>query len=311
MSFSGTMNKKNKKKAPLRVRAKFLPTTAVMADSGKKTFLSTPASLTLEASLVLTLFIFAAVCLILPMKIMNTERRIQSGLEAVGEDFSKYAYVKDLLEKGEVGAVPGAGEFASSFGKYLTGAAATGYATEQAMAYADTGNYRAVTMIRSQILVDGETFDLILDYEIQMPFPVLGLSAIRRTAHCRRRAWIGKAGKADGADDSDGDDQDEMVYVGKTSTRYHRRRSCHYLSNDLTAVSFEAVGDLRNTGGGKYYACSVCGKSAQTGSIVYVMPSGSSFHTTEECTAIIAYVRVVKLSEVEHLGPCSYCSGGH
>lgn len=310
MSFSGTMNKKNKKKSPLRVRIPLFPMTAFIADSGKKAFLFTPASLTLEASLVLTLFIFAAVCLILPMKIMNTERRIQSGLEAVGEDFSKYAYVKDLLEKGEMGTMPGVGEFARSFCKYLSAGAAAGYAKERAMAYADTGNYREVTMIRSQILEDGETFDLILDYEIQMPFPVLGLSTLKRTAHCRRRAWIGKAGKAYGADGSDSGDQEEIVYVGKNSTRYHRSRSCHYLSNNLTTVSFDAVGDLRNTGGGKYYACSVCGKSAKTGSIVYVMPSGSSFHTTQDCTSIIAYVRAVKLSEAEHLGPCSYCSGG-
>ena len=299
MSFSGTINNKNKKKAPLRVR------------TGKKTFLSTPASLTVEASLVLTLFIFAAVCLILPMKIMNTERRIQAGLEAVGEDFSKYAYVKDLLEKNETGAIPGAGEFAGSFCKYLAAGGAARYATERTMAYADTGNCRAVTMMRSQILEDGETFDLILDYEIQMPFPVLGLPAVRRTAHCRRRAWIGKAGKSYGADGRDEEDQDEMVYVGKNGTRYHRSRSCHYLSNDLTTVSFEAVGGLRNTSGGKYYACSVCGRSAGAGSMVHVMPSGSSFHTTEDCTAIIAYVRAVKLSEAEHLGACSYCSGGH
>jgi len=179
------------------------------------------------------------------------------------------------------------------------------------MAYADTGNCRAVTMMRSQILEDGETFDLILDYEIQMPFPVLGLPAVRRTAHCRRRAWIGKAGKSYGADGRDEEDQDEMVYVGKNGTRYHRSRSCHYLSNDLTTVSFEAVGGLRNTSGGKYYACSVCGRSAGAGSMVHVMPSGSSFHTTKDCTAIIAYVRAVKLSEAEHLGACSYCSGGH
>ena len=299
MSFSGTINNKNKKKAPLRVR------------TGKKTFLSTPASLTVEASLVLTLFIFAAVCLILPMKIMNTERRIQAGLEAVGEDFSKYAYVKDLLEKNETGAIPGAGEFAGSFCKYLAAGGAARYATERTMAYTDTGNCRAATMIRSQILEDGETFDLILDYEIQMPFPVLGLPAVRRTAHCRRRAWIGKAGKSYDAEGRDEEDQDKMVYVGKNGTRYHRSRSCHYLANDLTTVSFEAVGGLRNTSGEKYYACSVCGRSAGAGSMVHVMPSGSSFHTTEDCTAIIAYVRAVKLSEAEHLGACSYCSGGH
>lgn len=304
MPFSGTAYRKIKKKSPLRVRIPFFPMVVFAAGSGKKAFLSASAGLTLEASLVLTLFIFAATCLILPMKIMNTERRIQAGLEAVGEDFSKYAYVKDLLEKGETEAVFEAGA-------YLAAEAAAGYAAEQAMAYADTGNCRKITMNRSQILEDGETFDLVLDYEIQMPFPVLGLSAIKRTARCRRRAWIGKTGKSNETNGGSAGGQDDIVYVGKNGTRYHRSRSCHYLSNHLTAVSYEAVDDLRNTHGGKYYACSICGKSAKDGSTVYVMPSGGSFHTDAECTAVIAYARAVKLSEAEHLGPCSYCSGGH
>ena len=59
-------------------------------DCGKKAFLSVPASMTLEAAMVLTLFLFAAVSLILPMKVLNTERRIQTGLERAGEELSKY-----------------------------------------------------------------------------------------------------------------------------------------------------------------------------------------------------------------------------
>lgn len=303
MSFSGIIYKKNKKKSPLRVRILSLLRSTFMTDSGKKAFLPAPASLTLEAAFVLTLFIFASVSLILPMKILNTERRIQSGLEAVGEDFSKYAYVKGLLEKGEMGSVPGV--------EYLIRGIAAGYAAQRAMAYADTGNCQKATMVRSQILEDGETLDLILDFEIQMPFPVLGLPSVRRTARCYRRAWIGKAGKSYDGEDNGTDSQEKIVYVGKTSIRYHSSRSCHYLANNLSTVSFEALAELRNSDGGKYYACRVCARSANVGNTIYVMPSGSSFHTAEDCSAIIAYVRVVKLSEVEHLGACSYCSGGH
>ena len=43
------------------------------------------ASLTLEAALVLPLVIFASVCLMLPAKLMITERKLQAGLEAAGE----------------------------------------------------------------------------------------------------------------------------------------------------------------------------------------------------------------------------------
>lgn len=275
---------------------------------GKKAFLPASASMTVEAALVLPLLIFAAVSLILPMKIMATERRIQAGLESIGEDFSRYAYIQDALEKGKLAAIPGADDFAKGFCKNLSAGIAAGYAQACAMGYADTRNVTSVNVIRSSIREDGETFDLILDYEVHMPFPVLGLGSISRTARSRRRAWIGRDGRDEGEGGSGSGDGDEIVYIGRDSTRYHRSRGCHYLSNSLAVVSYELVGDRRNANGKKYHACAVCGHGAGPGSAVYIMPSGTSFHTSKECPAITAYVRAVPLSEVEYLGPCSYCS---
>lgn len=266
------------------------------------------ASLTLEAAMALTLFIFATVCMILPMKIMDTDRKVQAALESVGEDFSRYAYLKDVLEKGEAFQIPGAGEFAQAFCGYLAAGAAEGYAQIVVGRHFDTDSVNHVRMLRSSILEDGEMFDLILDYEVQMPFPVLGLNSIERTARSRRRAWIGKPGKDGGSGDGDHDREDETVYVGKNSTRYHRSRNCHYLANNLTSVPYEQVFGIRNENGRKYHACRVCGNGAGSGRTVYIMPSGDSYHTTKNCTAIVAYVRAVRLSEVEHLGACSYCS---
>lgn len=286
---------------------------------GKKAFLSafgnlyrdhrrTSASLTFEAALVLSLFIFAMVCMMLPMKVMNTERKVQAALESVGEDFSRYAYLKDMLEKGEAINIPGAGEFAQAFCGHLAAGAAEAYAQAIVIRHLDTDSANYVRMLRSSILEDGETFDLILDYEIRMPFPVLGLNAIERTARSRRRAWIGKPGKNGGFSAGDHNSETEMVYVGKNSTRYHRSRNCHYLANQLTSVLYEQVSGMRNESGGKYHACRVCGYAANAGSTVYIMPSGKNYHTSQNCTAIIAYVRAVQLSEVSHLGPCMYCS---
>lgn len=275
---------------------------------GRKVFLSAPASMTLETALALSLFIFAAVSLILPMKIMTTERRVQAGLEAIGEDFCRYAYIQEAVEKGNLVSIPGADDFAKGFCRNLSAGVAAGYAQVRVMEHIDTGNVTSVTMLRSAIREDGETFDLVLDYKIRMPFPVLGLGAVSRTARCCRRAWIGKEGKDEGAGGDGEKEEDEIVYVGKDSTRYHRDRGCHYLTNSLTAVSYDTVENSRNDSGKKYYACAVCGKSAASGSVVYIMPSGTSFHTTKNCTAIIAYVKAVRLSEVAYLGPCSYCS---
>lgn len=292
----------------LQVRILISQLNNILSDChGKKAFPSVPASLTLEAVMCLTLFIFASVCLILPMKIMTTERKIQAALEEIGEDFSRYAYVKDAMEKNKWFSSAETGDFAQNFTKYLVSGVAQGYAEVQVMSHVDTKAMKHMRMLRSQVLEDGETIDLILDYEIRFPFPLLGLLPLQKTSRCKRRAWIGKEGK-----DYDGsggleEDSDEIVYIGKSSTRYHKSRSCHYLANKSSGVPLNQVESLRNDSGGKYYPCSVCGKNA--GNTVYIMSNGKSYHATQNCTAIVAYARAVRLSEVEHLGPCSYCGG--
>ena len=93
--------KKMKKIVTLQVRILAVYLHECAHCHSRKAFLSVPAGMTLEAALVLPLFIFASVSLILPMKIMNTERKIQAGLEAAGEELSQYAYLQDVMMNGE------------------------------------------------------------------------------------------------------------------------------------------------------------------------------------------------------------------
>ena len=310
-------NQKNKTNVPLQVRSPFQKDKWFSAPKcGRKyessrafPFTSLNASLTLEASLVLPLLIFASVCLMLPARIMMTERKMQAGLEAVGEELSQYAYLLDSVERGNLGSIPGAGEAALAFCQNAAAVAAPIYAYGKTMDYCDTARVSHVSMLGSSIREDGETLDLVMEYDISFPFPVLGLSSLHRTVRSRRRCWIGREGRY-GADANAGDEDEQIVYVGKNSTRYHPDRSCHYLSNKLTAVAWESVSGKRNTDGSKYYPCASCAKNAGKGSTVYIMPSGGRYHTMQDCNAIMAYVRAVKLKEVKHLGTCSYCGGG-
>ena len=253
----------------------------------------------------LSLFIFAAVCMLLPMRIMHTERKLQAAMESMGEEFSRYAYIKDAMEHAKPLSRAGTGAFARAFCQNLVSGAVQGYGMVQLSACADTGALEHMTLERTRIQEEGEMIELVLDYEIRLPFPVLGLPALKRTAICSRRAWVGLAGKEYDGEGNRTDDPDEIVYVGKNSTRYHRSRECHYLSNQLRTVALASVDGERNQGGAKYHPCAVCG--SQAGAYVYILPSGKSYHSSAACRAILAYVRAVRLSQVEHLGACSYC----
>ena len=168
-----------------------------------------------------------------------------------------------------------------------------------------------------------EMVHIVMRYRMRLPFSVLGINSIPVEQVCSRRMWNGADGGRFGGGGRDGDgEDDETVYIGKNSTRYHRLRTCHYLYNDLKAVDFGTVGELRNESGRRYSPCGTCGAgSGSTGKggtgsgsmgsagTVYVMPYGTSYHLSKSCRSIIAYVQAVPLSQVEYFGECSYCRG--
>lgn len=82
-----------------------------------------------------------------PAKIMITERKLQAGLEAAGEELSQYAYLLDSVEQGKLDGIPGAGEAAKAFSKNAEAIAAPLYARSRALAYCDTVNVSHVSML--------------------------------------------------------------------------------------------------------------------------------------------------------------------
>ncbi len=104
---------------------------------------------------------------------------------------------------------------------------------------------------------------------------------------------------------------ERMVFIGRTGTRYHLSPDCHYISNDISSLDYDTVKDKLSSSQSHYKPCSICGSAAVSGTTVYIMPNGKYFHSRPDCTSIAYYVKKVPLSEVEHLGACSYCGTFH
>ena len=303
--FKEFREKNNKKNVTLQVRIPFIKQgfLAKRALSSASTF-RTKGSLTVEAAMILPLFLFFMVILMLPMGVMKEGRRIQTALEAAGEEISQYAYVLDRLKLGESLDSSGIDGFSEEFLDGLTEEGILLYARKQVEGRAGFTRLESVSFARSSVLRDEETIDLIMDYRVRIPFSVFGLNSIPMAARSCRRAWIGQEG---GRNRKDGQ-EDELVYIGRTSTRYHRQRTCHYLYNEIKEISFKEVENVRNLAGGKYKPCSICGRFAEENGSVFIMPSGERYHSDRNCSSIMAYVEAVPLSEVFHMGACSYCS---
>lgn len=252
----------------------------------KRAFLFASASMTAEAAIALPLMLFAGVLLLMPIRILDVERQMQAIVNSAGETISQMAYLAG--EEGKAG---------SAYEAFLYGEGAVRLKAGELP-------IEGLSLAGSRLLDDGETVNLMVTYRIKLPFSVFGLGAVRRTNGCFLRAWIG-GGKA-GGDEKD-EEEDPIVYVGRRSTRYHASAACHYLDNRLTPVQADEIEQYRNEGGGRYTACGRCG--SLSGGVVYIMPSGEHYHSSRNCSAILAYVSAVRRSSVAHLGPCSYCWG--
>lgn len=264
-------------------------------------------SMTIEAALALPLFLFAMVMLMTLFSVMNRQRQVQAALESVCEDISKFAYAAYEIERGEMKIKPPGEEFYSFFEEgRVERAAMEAYAQIKLRGKLKETEISGLSLRESSFMEDGEMIHIRAAYEIKLPFPLFRMSNIAMVSSSSRRAWIGRDGGW--LKESGEEAEEDIVYVGKGGSRYHKSRTCHYIYNQLTGVSKSEIDRYRNTDGGKYHPCARCGNTeSQT---VYIMPSGSSFHSTASCSAIASYVRAVKKSEAAHLGACSYCSGG-
>ena len=204
-------------------------------------------SMTVEAALGFTLFLFFMALMAAPLSVMDTRRQVQAGLEAEGERIAQYAYAAaDFAEIGEPGLLSDLSRSGLLSG--LSREAVCRTVENRVKTAEGTGRAVDFSAAKSRILEDGETIDLIVDYAIRLPFPVFFLDEIPQQARCIRRAWTGKDGLgAEGR--GRGDEENEIVYMGKDGSRYHRSRTCHYLYNDLRAVSAAEVKDLRSQSG--------------------------------------------------------------
>ena len=260
-------------------------------------------SLTLEAAMCLPLFLFVCIYMMMPMKMINRQRQIQAVVESVGEELSQYAYVEYCLLSGDEDQV----DTERTDGEEVTALLASGYAAMKILGQIDRNWVESVSFDGTDIGTD-DMVHIMMKYRMKLPFSVLGLDSVPVQHVCSRRMWNGADGGRNKDGGMSGGQEDETVYIGKNSTRFHRRRTCHYLYNDLKAVAAGEVDSLRNQSGARYAPCKTC-KTGSEGGMVYVMPYGTSYHLSKTCASIIAYVQAVPLSQAEHLGACSYCGG--
>lgn len=248
------------------------------------------ASLTIEAALAFPIFIFALLFVISLFDMLDTHRKIQMIADDITRQFAQYAYIIEYTDADEKADILKLGTLHA-------------YALYRLQDEIDMRKLKLANTLGTEYMKEDDMICVKYSYFYKPYYNIFGYQGMYQEVVSKRRAFVGVYTRNE--DDEKPNEEDRMVYVGKTSKRYHLNPHCHYLSNQMSSVDMAHIHTKRNIYGAKYDACSRCVKGNE--SKVYIMPSGSAYHTDASCTAIIAYISKVRYREVKHLGACSYC----
>ncbi|SES34249.1 hypothetical protein SAMN04487884_13110 [Butyrivibrio fibrisolvens] len=315
VSFSDTITKifKNKKHKPLR------------ADHGAKKRISPGAAITLEASILIPLFLMFFVTVFSLFEMLRLQNAVEIALHQTGNEICLLRFEADM--------VLGAGEELLSTGDEsgtifddLAGIPDS-YKTagrnvfDSAVTYLMVKNYLDPSSILETPVLDGEIYIAPLNltnegevgleavYTTHPYFKCFGLSDIRMEARYYGHDWSGFAVASDQEEEQE--DEDPDVYIAKRAGAvYHTDKGCTYLTRNIHNCPYIEIEDKRNKGGAIYYPCNTCGGG--TSGTVYYTDYGRRYHSSLDCHQLTRDIITLKLSAAKEQGyrPCSVCAGG-
>lgn len=248
------------------------------------------ASLSVEASLVLPLFLLYMMTLLYSLEIV----RFQSDVwEALHQEVIRTGFTAYEACYGELTAVSDE-EIKYNIVQYLG---------KQFLPYLCVdGNAKGIEISVERDFAGKDNCRLAATYEIKPLIRSLPIGKVSVTDSVLMHGFTGyqEDGEWNGKENAG-----VSVYITASGERYHFSENCTYLRVKLQAVSREAVSVLRNADGGKYYACEVCGKEERD--TVYLAKWGDCYHCRTDCEAIKRTVFTVPLSQVGKRTACSKC----
>ena len=172
----------------------------------------------------------------------------------------------------------------------------------------------------SELFDREKCLNIVCEYSLKLPLGLLPDVSIPVSHKIRFRYFTGTEVKSllvevvEDAEDGQGEteeeeqESEEQVYITESGRRYHYIDKCPALNVKPRKVSFSKVGNERNDGGAKYYACEYCalGKPAQDD--CYITPDGDRYHFNEHCQGIKRTIELVPISKVGKRTECKRCS---
>lgn len=229
-------------------------------------------SLTLEASMIVPLFLFFCVTLTSLLEQYRTYSILTTAVQQVGNSLS----VEDQME------LPGLIQ---------------GQIQNEA-----ERNPAQNLQVRDFNCLSGK-YAYTLYYKEEPLMNLWGIKTAERGISYGGHLWIGYDVEL-----SDPRDGEIYVFVTPTGVVYHRSRNCTHLKLSVSSTPASVMAELKNEQGEHYRPCERC--HAKLEGMLYITGEGNRYHGDISCSSLRRSVRSLSLSQAQFLyGPCSRCGG--
>ncbi len=267
----------------------------------KRTVQGISGGMTVEASILLPLFLFFFLNMGCAIEIIRFHCNMQLALWKTGSEISLYGYVLDNEEvswvKQEDGWWQGMADiaFSSTYVKWrLTDCLGEKYIEQSPVT---EGSLR---LWESELFGQEDNIDIIVTYSVSPWSRLIGFSPFRLANRFYAHIWNGY--QIPGV----GSEEEKRVYVTESGQVFHVNPECTYIRIVVHKIYSGELDGARNQYGRPYGPCGKCALGKRPIE-VYITAAGDCFHYTGNCSGLRRTVRSISMKEAENYRPCSRC----
>lgn len=256
----------------------------------------TQASMTVEASIVLPLFLFFFLNLMTSIELIRLHGNLELALWETGNRMSVYGSILDDPNEKESwwkeleGVIWSYTYVKSQIIDYL----GRDYLEQSPLTYGTDG----LQFLESNVYENKDCFEVVVTYSVSPVYNILGFRQFRMANKYYGHLWNGY--ELPGT-------EEVFVFVTENGEVYHTDRNCTHLQLSVRLVTRQQVLAERNNLGNRYTACEKCGSGGMA-EAVYITDEGERYHNERDCPGLKRTVAYIPLSQAENLPLCLRCA---
>ncbi|MBQ2804008.1 MAG: hypothetical protein IJF07_08940 [Lachnospiraceae bacterium] len=272
--------------------------------------------MTVEAAVVLPIFLFFFLNLGCAMEMMRLHGNMQLALWQVGNRLTVYGAALDLTEVAIEGDTMESDTVESIWVDMAGVALSYTYVKDEIISclgkeYLETSplvkGADSLQFWESNINQTEDSFEIVVSYAVA-PFGKLASFQ----GFCMANRYYGHIWN--GYEIKIPDENELYVYLTENGVVYHRTNSCTHLKLSIMQVTWNEALEGTNLQGEKYKACEICCEDITKDDLykvgdLFVTEDGECYHTKQECAGLKRTIYYIPLSQAIGYKACNRCGG--